>query len=100
MASPTSVQPQFQTWDSISNVDRCNKCGAPRSAHGPDWTCLRWNPDRLSKALYFIGGLLALIGVMFATSSGSTALDVFGVACLLLGTMVGVVGAVRSRRRI
>ena len=68
--SPTIVDPQFQICTGhLSNLDRCNRCGAQRSAHGADWTC----PPRLSSrsglVLLLVGGLLSVLGgVLWAVS--------------------------------
>jgi hypothetical protein len=88
--SPVSVDAQFQTTGRyISNLDRCNRCGRPRSAHGIDWTC---SPARMTRGhntalMALLAAMLALAGMaLLATSNAiSTTLDTFAVSASLVG---------------
>jgi hypothetical protein len=65
------------------NLDLCNRCGAPRTAHGPDWTCPT-RPARVNAAVW-----LALAIVL--TAGGVTA-EVFArtQSAAAVGILVGV----------
>ena len=98
--SPMSAVQQFQgVARQLSNLDRCNRCGDARSAHGPDWTC----PVRIghrSVVAFVIGaGLLAMAGVVLlavssttATSLGSLAASVCLTGLTLLVCAVTIAG--------
>ena len=82
--SPVDIDRQFQTLDrQLSNLDHCNRCGAPRTAHGPDWTCPA-RPARVNAAVW-----LALAIVL--TAGGVTA-EVFArtQSAAAVGILVGV----------
>ena len=82
--SPADIDRQFQNFDGrISNLDHCNRCGAPRTAHGPDWTCPT-RPARVNAAVW-----LALAIVL--TAGGVTA-EVFArtQSAAAVGILVGV----------
>jgi hypothetical protein len=89
--SPVLADPQFQTTaPRISNLDRCNVCGRPRSAHDFDFTC----PDLAAaigrrRYLAFVVGAtvlaLAGIGLLTASSTTSTTLGTLLAAGLLTG---------------
>jgi hypothetical protein len=82
--SPADIDRQFQNFDGrISNLDHCNRCGAPRTAHGPDWTCPA-RPARVNAAVW-----LALAIVL--TAGGVTA-EVFArtQSAAAVGILVGV----------
>ena len=82
--SPADIDRQFQNSDGrISNLDHCNRCGAPRTAHGPDWTCPA-RPARVNAAVW-----LALAIVL--TAGGVTA-EVFArtQSAAAVGILVGV----------
>jgi hypothetical protein len=82
--SPADIDRQFQNLDGrISNLDHCNRCGAPRTAHGPDWTCPA-RPARVNAAVW-----LALAIVL--TAGGVTA-EVFArtQSAAAVGILVGV----------
>jgi hypothetical protein len=75
--TPRSAGPQFQPGlGGISNLDRCNWCGSPRSVHGIDWSCPSRATGRGRHRVAFIAttGLLALAGVALLTVSSQTAL--------------------------
>src|SRR5450755_4980900 len=70
-----SAIPQFQiAIRRLSNLDRCNRCGAARSAHGMDWTC----PQAVSVSharlvlLVVVAGLFALVGVAVLALTSTT----------------------------
>jgi uncharacterized protein (DUF983 family) len=91
--SPTIVDPQFQIYTGhLSNLDRCNRCGAQRSAHGPDWTC----PPRLSSSsglvLLLVGGLLAVVGAVLWAVAGP-ALNTLAAMALPGGLTLLICGA-------
>jgi hypothetical protein len=71
MTSPVMAAAQFQVLAGrISNLDRCNRCGSQRAAHGADWTC----PQRLSSSaariMLIIGGVLAVAGGTASAAAG------------------------------
>jgi hypothetical protein len=100
-----SAIPQFQTAiRQPSNLDRCNRCGGPRSAHGIDWAC----PQAVSVSaarravLVVAAGLLALavVVVLTVTSRTETNPGTLGAAaCLAVLTLVICSAAFAGRRR-
>ncbi len=85
MSSPLAVTPQFDArHGGVTNLDRCNKCGAPRAVHGADWTCPAPPTRRTAIIMLYAGALLMAAGLAlrFASSAPlSTAqLTVFFVA--------------------
>jgi hypothetical protein len=99
-----SAIPQFQTASpQLSNLDRCNRCGAARSAHGVDWTCpqaVSVSKTRLA-VLVAAAGLLALAGVavLTVTSTTETNLGTLGASACLAGLTLLVCGAALVGRR-
>jgi hypothetical protein len=102
--STMSAIPQFQTASRrLSNLDRCNRCGVARSAHGIDWTC----PQAVSVShtrlvlLVVAAGLLALAGVavLTLTSTTETNLGSLGASGCLAALTVLVCGAAFAGRR-
>jgi hypothetical protein len=88
--SPAYIDQQFQTIDrQPSNLDHCNRRGAPRSAHGPDWTC----PARPARVT--AGGVIAQVFAHAnqAMQNAAAAGILAGVASLV----AAVVMVVRSR---
>jgi hypothetical protein len=72
---PMRVGPQFQTaLGGLSNLDRCNWCGTPRSAHGIDWSCPSGGARSGTRfaVLVAAAGVLALAGVALLTASSQT----------------------------
>ena len=64
--SPADIDRQFRTRDGqLSNLDHCNRCGAPRTAHGPDWAC----PTRPARGYAAVWLALAIV----LTAGGVTA---------------------------
>lgn len=68
MTSPSAVDIdwQFQTRDGqLSNLDHCNRCGAPRTAHGPDWTCPT-RPARINAVVWLVLAIVVITGGVIA----------------------------------
>ena len=92
--SPMTADPQFQVITKvISNHDRCNVCGSPRSAHGLDWRCPPGvSPIRGHAALTVcLAGVLVLGGIAWLnvtsttpTTAGTLAASAFLTALTLL----------------
>jgi drug/metabolite transporter (DMT)-like permease len=55
----------------LSNLDRCNRCGLQRAAHGIDWSCPAGPPDSARTGLLVAGVLLAVAGAVLWGLSGS-----------------------------
>lgn len=101
------IGPQFQNTrgarGQMSNWDRCNWCGMPRSSHGINWSCptARTTSGRHFAAFVALAGLLAVtgIGLLMATSQTSSSLGSLGAAVLLSGLVVLIcTGTIVSRR--
>jgi hypothetical protein len=69
-ARPADAQFQHRTTQ-LSNLDRCNQCGFPRSAHGLDWNCPAGLPGGPRTFLLTVGALLAVAGGALWGLSGS-----------------------------
>ena len=70
--SATASDAQFQhRTTQLSNLDRCNRCGLPRAAHGPDWSCPTGHPGGPRTFLLTVGALLAVAGGVLWGLSGS-----------------------------
>jgi hypothetical protein len=54
-----------------SNLDRCNRCGLQRAAHGLDWSCPTGPSADTRKGLLIAGTLLAAAGAILWGLSGS-----------------------------
>ena len=68
--SSTDVAPRFERWvGQPSNLDRCTRCGRPRSVHGPDWSCPSGSPHQAAFAAFVAGGALAVLGIALRLSS-------------------------------
>ena len=68
--SSADTAPQFQRWvGQTSNLDRCTRCGRPRSVHGPDWSCPSGRPHRGASAALIAGSLLAVTGLALRVTS-------------------------------
>jgi hypothetical protein len=67
--------PQFETRAGrLSNLDRCHRCGVPRSAHGADWSCPPGLSGRGRLPLLAIGGVLSVAGgILWGLSSSAAA---------------------------
>jgi hypothetical protein len=101
------IGPQFATPPGapgrLSNWDRCNWCGMPRSSHGINWSCPSASTTRSTHFAAFVGvaGLLAVIGIglLMATSQTRSTLGSLGAAVLLSGLVVLIcTGTIVSRR--
>ena len=55
-----------------SNLDRCNRCGLQRAAHGMDWSCPAGPPDSPRTGLLIAGAVLAAAGAVLWGLSGSS----------------------------
>ena len=65
MSSPLAVRQQFYlSHGTVTNLDRCSKCGAPRSVHGVDWTCPAPPTHRAALAMLYGGALLMAAGLV------------------------------------
>jgi len=101
--SAMSAIPQFQTAiRQPSNLDRCNRCSSPRSAHGIDWACPRPVSVRSSRLvlLVVVAGLLALGGVAVLTVTSTTETSPGTLAassCLTAFTLLACAAAFASR---
>jgi hypothetical protein len=101
------IGPQFATPPGapgrLSNWDRCNWCGMPRSSHGINWSCPSASTTRGKHFAVFVGvaGALTVIGIglLMATSQTSSSLGSLGAAVLLSGLVVLIcTGTIVSRR--
>ena len=100
--SPVDIDRQFQTLDrQLSNLDHCNRCGATRAAHGPDWTCPA-RPARVNAAIWLAlaivltaGGVIAQVfaGANQALQNAAAAGILAGVAALV----AAIIMVARSR---
>jgi MYXO-CTERM domain-containing protein len=103
--SPVIADQKFETTAGrISNLDRCNLCGSPRSAHGIDWSCSSDRSDGGKRFILFIGfaALLALAGIALLTVSSQTSMTagtLAATACLT-GITLLVCGLSISGRRL
>jgi hypothetical protein len=103
MRSPTraDAEQQFQTYGRhISNLDRCNRCGAPRSAHGADWGCPT-RPGHATAAVSLILGFLLAFGSLIvqiaARAYHTTAQTTATLAAILIGVTLLVAGTIMAR---
>lgn len=70
--SATTGDSQFQhRITRMSNLDRCNRCGLQRGAHGLDWSCPTAPSADARKGLLIAGALLAAAGAILWGLSGS-----------------------------
>ena len=70
--SSTDIAPRFQRWvGQTSNLDRCSRCGRPRSVHGADWSCPSGRPHRAASAAVIAGTLLAVTGIVLRLASAA-----------------------------
>lgn len=102
--SPVIADPKFQTTaEYISNLDRCHRCSAPRSAHGIDWTCPPAMSYRRKHFVLFVGfaALLALAGIALLTVTSQTSMSLgtlAATACLTGLTLLVCALSVAGRR--
>jgi VIT1/CCC1 family predicted Fe2+/Mn2+ transporter len=102
--SPMSAVQQFQGVPrQLSNLDRCNRCGDSRSAHGLDWTCPAGVSPGSRRVIAFVvvAALLALAGVVLlaVTSTTATSLGSLGATVCLTGLTLLVCGVTIAGRR-
>lgn len=104
MTSPATHQGrQFYTDGPPSGLDRCEWCGLPRSAHGPDYSCPTSTPGRGRVPALIVGSLFAVAGlIMVVVGPGVTleqpAVSGLGAAFLFCGLTTAVAAAVLIRR--
>jgi hypothetical protein len=99
--SPAAAEKQFQNSGNPTNLDSCTRCGAPRSAHGPDWNCPARAPHSASTVPLVLGSLLTLIGLIVLVAVGANlwnALGTLGVIAILSGLTLLVAGVTLRRR--
>ncbi len=85
-----------------ANLDRCRRCGAPRTLHGDDGSCgLSFSlGSRVLALLASLGGLIALLGGaawLLATAPAINAASVLAFACLVVLVLAGAALAVTRR---
>jgi len=95
--SASTGDPQFQhRTTQLSNLDRCNRCGLQRAAHGLDWSCPTGPPRSARTGLLVVGALLAVAGAILWAVGGSApsglntlaAVAFPGGLILLIGTLM------------
>lgn len=88
--SSTDIAP-FQRWvGQASNLDRCTRCGRPRSVHGADWSCPRGVSLRGAAAILIAGCVLSVAGITLRLAS---AVNHQVPACIFLaGVVLGLSG--------
>jgi hypothetical protein len=100
--SPADIDRQFQNLDGqLSNLDDCNQCGAPRTAHSPDWTCPT-RPARINAAVWLALAIVLTAGGVTAQVSARSnqAMQTAAAAGILVGVILlvaAVIMVVRSR---
>jgi VIT1/CCC1 family predicted Fe2+/Mn2+ transporter len=95
--SSTDEAPRFQTWiGQASNLDRCTRCGRPRSVHGSDWGCPAGVPHGAAPAFLVAGGALAIGGIIVrltvALTDHQIAAGVFLAGVVLFVTGLSLLG--------
>jgi hypothetical protein len=98
---PADVQFQLKA-QYPANLDRCRRCGAPRTLHGDDGSCgLSFSlGSRVLALLVTLGGLLALLGSaawLLATAPAINAASVLAFACLVVLVLAGAALALARR---
>ena len=99
--SATTADEQFQHCTArLSNLDRCNRCGLYRSAHGPDWSCPAGPASDARIFLLIAGALLAAAGAVLWGLSGSapSALNTLAAFAFPGGLVLIVSALVRTGR--
>jgi len=89
--SSTDIAPHFERWvGQTSNLDRCTRCGRPRSVHGPDWSCPSARPHRAASAAVIAGALSAVAGILlrlaWSTGDHQVAAGLFAAGVILAVT--------------
>jgi hypothetical protein len=90
MTSPAFAAPQFQLLAGrMSNLDRCNRCGNQRAAHGADWSCPQRLPAGSALVMLITGVPLAVAGgILWLT--GGPALNTLAALALPTGLLLQV----------
>lgn len=100
--SPAAVEPKFRSYYYVEcNHDQCNTCGAPRSAHGPDWSCPPLPRRSIAKYPLAAGTALTLTGLIWslltaATPQGTTP-PVLPLVAIMIGSTLLVLGLLLRR---
>jgi len=90
--SSTDIAPRFECWVSqTSNLDRCTRCGRPRSVHGADWSCPSGRPHRAAASALIAGSLLASAGIALRLAAAIASHQV-PAAMFLAGVILAVTG--------
>jgi len=90
--SSTHIAPQFERWvGQTSNLDRCTRCGRPRSVHGPDWSCPSGRPRHAASTALTAGSLLASAGVALRLADAMASHQV-PAALFLAGIILALTG--------
>jgi hypothetical protein len=90
--SSTDIAPRFERWvGQTSNLDRCTRCGRPRSVHGTDWSCPSGRPHRAASAALIAGSALASAGVALRLAAAMASHQV-AAAMFLAGMILAVTG--------
>jgi len=102
--SSTDIAPHFERWvGQTSNLDRCTRCGRPRSVHGPDWSCPSARPHRAASAALIAGVLLAVAGILlrltWATGDHQVPADLFLAGVILAVTGLTMLGPQNNHAR-
>ena len=92
----SGAAPQFVRWTGqTSNLDRCNRCGRPRSVHGTDWSCPTRTAGRMADAALITGSVAAVAGLVlrftpvFANHQIPACLFLAGVVMFIAGLCNG-----------
>ena len=100
--SSTETAPRFHTWvGQLSNLDRCERCHMPRSAHGADWSCPQELPREMAAIPLVVGVNLVIASIIVRVLAGSipqTQAMLIGDA-FVLGVILIVAGLVGVGRR-
>ena len=99
-----SDSPRFRPATPLpSNLDRCTRCGAPRSAHDADWSCpSAARPGRGTLTLFVAAaGVIAVLGgALWALASAANInLSSFAAFVFLAGLTLLVAGVTVAGRR-
>jgi ABC-type multidrug transport system fused ATPase/permease subunit len=99
-----SDSPRFRTAAPLpSNLDRCTRCGAPRSAHDADWSCPSGpRPGRGALTLFVAGaGVIAVLGAALwaLASAANINLSTFAAFVFLAGITLLAAGLTVAGRQ-
>jgi hypothetical protein len=99
--SATAADRQFQHCATQpSNLDRCNRCGLYRSAHGLDWSCPAGPSGGARSFLLITGAVLAVAGAILwgLTGSAPSALNTLAAFAFPGGLVLIISALVRTGR--